>query len=206
MFHIRSPFVRVSLAFVVVGLMFCAVGFPLSARARDNARRSSCQSNLKQIMLGLAQYRQDSDGYFPRVAWNPAPEKPRKDCNDGPPFGWNDGIQPYLKSTCILQCPSNIEPPSRDMFPEHAGYTDYWINARLSAQKSASAQTIALGDDDGRGTSRASKSAFPSNWKSAPEDAWFLRHRGGANYAFADGHVKWLAPENVGAQGASFAP
>lgn len=38
-----------------------AILFPVFARARENARRSSCQSNLKQIALGLLQYAQDDD-------------------------------------------------------------------------------------------------------------------------------------------------
>jgi hypothetical protein len=35
--------------------------FPVFARARENARRTSCQSNLKQIGLGMLQYTQDYD-------------------------------------------------------------------------------------------------------------------------------------------------
>jgi hypothetical protein len=34
-------------------------------RARENARRSSCQSNLKQIGLGILQYSQDYDEKMP---------------------------------------------------------------------------------------------------------------------------------------------
>ena len=46
---------------------------PVFARARENARRSSCQSNLKQIGLGLMQYTQDYDEYYPRQNMLAAP-------------------------------------------------------------------------------------------------------------------------------------
>ena len=157
-------------------------------------------------MLGLAQYRQDFNDKFPPVALNPVPKTPRKNCTEGPFFGWADGIQPYVKSTCIYQCPSNPLPPSDSLFPEKAGYIDYWFNARLASRKSDSANTIALGDGDGHGNSRASRRDFPANWQSAPQTAWFHQHLGGANYAFADGHVKWLRPEDVGKSDATFAP
>jgi len=35
-----------------------AILFPVFARARENARRASCQSNLKQIGLGMFMYLQ----------------------------------------------------------------------------------------------------------------------------------------------------
>ena len=40
--------------------------FPVFARARENARRASCQSNLKQLGLGFIQYEQDYDERFPQ--------------------------------------------------------------------------------------------------------------------------------------------
>jgi prepilin-type processing-associated H-X9-DG protein len=30
-----------------------------------------------------------------------------------------------------------------------------------------------------------------------PSGAWAVRHNGGANYAFIDGHGKWLKPDNI---------
>ena len=195
---------------IVVGafVLLTAASFPILARGRDNARRSSCQSNMKQIMLGMIQYAQDYGDKFPPVAFNPPPKNGRKDCMSGPAYGWADGLQPYLKSTCIFQCPANAESPSSNMWPEHPGYTDYWFNARLASTKSALAKTntIALGDGDGKGNSRASRRDLPTNWSNGPDNAWYWNHLGGANYAFADGHVKWLKPEDVKAPQADFAP
>src|SRR5688572_31491078 len=49
------------LVVIAIIALLAAILFPVFARARENARRASCQSNLKQIGLGLVQYYQDFD-------------------------------------------------------------------------------------------------------------------------------------------------
>jgi prepilin-type N-terminal cleavage/methylation domain-containing protein len=55
---------------VVIGIIsvLAAILFPVFGRARENARRSSCKSNLKQIGLGIMQYTQDYDEMMP-MCW-----------------------------------------------------------------------------------------------------------------------------------------
>jgi type II secretory pathway pseudopilin PulG len=75
-----------------------AILFPVFARARENARRSSCQSNLKQIGLGILQYTQDYDEAYP----------PAETTGSGlNTLTWDVATQPYLKSSQILVCPSD---------------------------------------------------------------------------------------------------
>lgn len=53
------------LVVIAIIAILAAILFPVFARARENARRSSCMSNMKQIGLGLMQYTQDYDEKLP---------------------------------------------------------------------------------------------------------------------------------------------
>lgn len=177
----------------VVGLgLVAAILFPVFARTREPHRYGSCQSNLKQIGLGLIQYTQDYDDKFPPLAAR------------GSAYGWADALQPYLKSTRIFQCPN--EPNKGQTDPRSSGYTDYWFNARLSKHlfntTGNPANLIAAGDgNDGTDTTNARYSilALPPNWVN-DEKSPLYRHLGTANYLFGDGHVKALKPSAFGAK------
>ncbi len=95
--RIASGFTLIELLVVIAIIaILAAILFPVFGRARENARRSSCQSNMKQMGLGIVQYVQDYDEYYPTSA--------------GAGTGtWRQKIQPYLKSTQVLRCPSNPE-------------------------------------------------------------------------------------------------
>ena len=93
------------LVVIAIIAILAAILFPVFARARENARRSSCSSNLKQIGLGLIQYSQDYDERFTRAWYGPNGYE-----DSGPTNGkykWMDAIQPYIKSTQLFTCPSN---------------------------------------------------------------------------------------------------
>ena len=92
----RSAFTLIELLVVIAIIaILAAILFPVFARARENARRASCQSNLKQIGLGILQYTQDYDESLPHMV------------GDSEPFlGWVQIINPYIKSYQIFQCPS----------------------------------------------------------------------------------------------------
>jgi type II secretory pathway pseudopilin PulG len=50
---------------LVIIMILAAVLFPVFGRVRENARRVSCISNLKQIGVAIALYRSDQDGNNP---------------------------------------------------------------------------------------------------------------------------------------------
>jgi prepilin-type processing-associated H-X9-DG protein len=91
------------LVVIAIIAILAAILFPVFARARENARRASCQSNLKQIGLGIAQYTQDYDEKMPYV--QPDMNVGGQFVNDR--FMWSDAIMPYVKSLQIFVCPSN---------------------------------------------------------------------------------------------------
>ena len=94
----RSGFTLIELLVVIAIIaILAAILFPVFARARENARRASCQSNLKQIGLAVEQYKQDFDGYYPTT---------RQLAGPGVNRGWPTLIQAYIKSQQIFICPS----------------------------------------------------------------------------------------------------
>jgi prepilin-type processing-associated H-X9-DG protein len=213
---------------VVVSIiaLLAAILFPVFARARENARRASCQSNMKQIALGIRQYAQDFDNVLP--PFNAVG-------SDG--IGWAAGIQPYLKSTQVLQCPSDTR--GSDSNPANIGYNDYWYNHFLNYDSSSTtasfkprheadipfpANTLLNGDGNGDGTqsngtsladcnSNSTCGAGKAYYKMKGEGTWgwfdlnvvktprthVTKHFNGANYSFVDGHVKWLSAESLSA-------
>ena len=107
--HKKSAFTLIELLVVIAIIaILAAILFPVFARARENARRASCQSNMKQIGLGLLQYSQDYDETV--VAWRFGPGSGGEGrgvySGSGQAYVWNDAIFPYVKSEQIFNCPS----------------------------------------------------------------------------------------------------
>ena len=111
----KKAFTLIELLVVIAIIaILAAILFPVFARARENARRASCQSNLKQIGLGLVQYTQDYDERYPQAI----------DTNYNMP--WQLAVQPYMKSTQVFMCPSDAKAgqPSPD--------GDTWAGVKIS--------------------------------------------------------------------------
>jgi prepilin-type N-terminal cleavage/methylation domain-containing protein/prepilin-type processing-associated H-X9-DG protein len=205
----RSGFTLIELLVVIAIIaILAAILFPVFARARENARRSSCQSNLKPLALGVMQYSQDYDERFPSYA------------NASGQNGWSMLTQPYLKSLQILQCPSDSGVPTLkvDGTPDDVqpGYVDYAYNVSLGWSDVGTVQgralssvtdavrTVLLCDESGNVTGSNSQHwsagcAGTNNSSSCTAGLATFRsgsnaqlHLDGQNYAFVDGHVKWF--------------
>jgi prepilin-type N-terminal cleavage/methylation domain-containing protein len=101
------------LVVVAIICLLAAILFPVFARIRENARRASCLSNLKQISLGVLQYRQDNDDKIVMV-------------NGGTTGKWLDVYLPYIQDQRVFLCPSAY--PQRTA-PKLSAYdTDYNSN------------------------------------------------------------------------------
>ena len=190
---------KVEFLCVVGGLVL--LSFPVKHQfelARENARKSSCQNNLKQMVLGLAQYSNDFDDRYPEIALASNTRG-----STWTPYGWFDALESYIRCATVNHCPSQeIEDEGVQSYndrPEENNYVDYWLNsnvAGISRQHLKQPAFTILTGDGGDGTeknnARFNRNSLPPNYAPA------RRHLGGANYSFADGHVKWLLPQNVG--------
>jgi prepilin-type N-terminal cleavage/methylation domain-containing protein len=95
----RHAFTLIELLVVIaiIGIL-AAILFPVFARARENARRTSCLSNLKQISLGYMMYIQDYDERFPANFAYPG---------GAPYLSYFAAVTSYVKNKQIWYCPSN---------------------------------------------------------------------------------------------------
>ena len=184
------------LVVIAIIAILAAILFPAFARARENARRASCQSNLKQIALGVKQYVQDYDEKFP----------PRYAGTTATPsyMGWAVLIQPYTKSEQLFQCPSDsIAPGTFSTLTSQGTSTaiDYIYNYSLG--ESASGQGTVSEAAINYSSNTVMNGDWPAdfdraaNFDNATNNTAKARHLEGANYSFVDGHVKWYRPEKV---------
>lgn len=101
----RRGFTLIELLVVIAIIaILAAILFPVFARAREKARSASCESNLKQLVLGFQMYYSDYDEKLP--GWGPpcwAGYKPY--VTTGAP--WFMQLQPYVKNKQLLACPSS---------------------------------------------------------------------------------------------------
>lgn len=194
--------IRTSFGFTLIELLvviaiiaiLASILFPVFARARENARRSSCSSNMKQIGLGLLQYTQDWDERLPV----------RADAANS----WRTFIMPYVKSTQLFSCPSN---KSNKSMADALIPISYSCNRnvignpgnpglKLSAVASAS-QLISIAENmEGTAELSFGRAGFgiPANGQGL-----FAGHLGMSNYLFVDGHVKSHRPLQTIAPGSS---
>lgn len=87
------------LVVIAIIAILAAILFPVFAQAREAARKSACQSNMKQMGTAVQMYNQDFDGVYPIVRYANIPA----------PFfmTWKQEIYPYTKNIGIFKCPSN---------------------------------------------------------------------------------------------------
>src|SRR6476620_3283452 len=94
------------LVVIAVIALLAALLFPAFSRARESARRSSCQSNLRQIGLGLLSYTQDYDELFVADWFGPDTTATEPAGTPGGRYKWMDAIYPYVQSEQVFSCPS----------------------------------------------------------------------------------------------------
>ena len=197
----RTGFTLIELLVVIAIIAILAsILFPVFARARENARRASCQSNLKQIALAQMQYAQD---YDEKLVPSAVYDNPK-----GLGYGtWMYVLQPYIKSVQIFTCPSvsnAVYSGTPNTTQNNTGYAYYnYVQGQALAVIDTPASLAMFADAGVLPTPpyAANDHYYSMNWdetvgdNGVPPDA---AHFDGANIAFADGHVKWLKQSLIG--------
>jgi prepilin-type N-terminal cleavage/methylation domain-containing protein/prepilin-type processing-associated H-X9-DG protein len=126
----RKAFTLIELLVVIAIIsILAAILFPVFARARENARRASCMSNLKQFGLAMIQYTQDYDERYPPSISGVGGTPPggtwllgNDPITGNPMWSWAQILYPYHKSMQIFVCPSG-----------ESTYTQYPIRGHYGA-------------------------------------------------------------------------
>ena len=205
----QSGFTLIELLVVIAIIaILAAILFPVFAQARENARKSNCQSNLKQIGTGILMYAQDYDEVLP-LSYR----------YQDPPTNsilswWEDLLQPYVKNYDIMVCPSDSDGVYASRRP--LGTANPLRFSYAANGHGGGSGVVPMGGNSGScslsqiqtvsnliliGETRSTSTGGGKEWWSVDHaDAYAAdgvglidrRHSSGSNWLFADGHVKFL--------------
>jgi len=186
------------LVVIAIISILAAILFPVFARAREQARKATCTSNLRQIGMSMTMYIQDYDELFPVCNFS--------DTNTGfPPATHVDGagkpiflvdlMQPYTKNRQVFMCPTmrgqanraSLYPTDYNFLCVH-GWALYFPNYNndlqgvcshpLSAISNSAEKPMLLCDGLGEHMGETTNSVYSQG------------KIGAQNIAYVDGHVK----------------
>jgi prepilin-type N-terminal cleavage/methylation domain-containing protein/prepilin-type processing-associated H-X9-DG protein len=225
----RTAFTLIELLVVIAIIaILAAILFPVFARARENARRASCMSNLKQIGLGVMMYVQDYDEKYP-PRYMVSSQTPPDGWWYADTWFWQQIIYPYTKSDQLYFCPT--APTTLQPYEGQYGANDRILTASTPlslAAVIAPATTYMImdagpytmsvgylfsptgnfwylpGTEKFTGMPAASLSPYPLTGGYASDYEGDGRHFDGNNVTFADGHVKWEKVSEMWSEGVKF--
>ncbi len=102
------------LVVIAIISILAAILFPVFQNVRENARRTACISNGRQIGLAVIQYTQDYDETMPIFQGYNDGTKPAAGGAPGTPThkGIEDELDPYTKATDLFKCPDDSGGPA----------------------------------------------------------------------------------------------
>jgi prepilin-type processing-associated H-X9-DG protein len=203
--------------FILLAMLFFPWG---DGTLREKVRQTACLSNLKQIGRAASMYGQDYDGTLP---WNPspgglpashwAPPFRAADCAAQPGTSFVTLLQPYTRTNYpVFRCPGYPGYPAgrhlgyaKSLNPARANKIGYGFNTTLIGSPCRPRTLASLGGDQAAIIlfGEADQPWAASTWVNEGGQwthYWSVdpvgpeRHGHGQNFAYADGHARFLRP------------
>lgn len=204
----RRAFTLIELLVVIAIIaILAAILFPVFAQVREKARATDCLSNMRQIGMAASMYFTDNEGqlFFHHAGLDE--------------IFWMDEFAPYMKNQRLGICRS--DPATASVNPNSGKVLrpSYLLNAYFThnfppEDESDPQPKNKYVQDDSRMVSPAETILFCESGITAQGhnqddyDAWnglsnveplfnIMRHSGGTNYTFVDGHAGWKKYDRV---------
>lgn len=192
----RRGFTLIELLVVIAIIsILAAVLFPAFQSAKENARSSNCQSNLRQLHFAVSLYLDDNNGRWPG------------------PDPYTVALYKYTKNRDVFTCPSDAlrgklgagKDNDRVSFVRNSR-TYLWCSGQycqlriLTASGVRNSTRFVVFVDDSTPdspTQPAGRWMMPIDNKEFSPVSQIGRHNGRDNYLFADGHTRSLISQNA---------
>jgi prepilin-type N-terminal cleavage/methylation domain-containing protein/prepilin-type processing-associated H-X9-DG protein len=202
-----SGFTLVELLVVIAIIaILAALLLPAFASSKQRAWTIQCNSNLRQIGIGMTMYADDANGFFPEsgavIYWGQTDPTTRK-------RGWMQQIVSYTQNTNIYHCPSNRQSSFNYFNSDRAAFVVANSFAavdvkqiRFPSAQVLSGDVIWIAASPADTEFDADKDDYEQNCVGGPVNGdpsmgWQV-HSKGQNILFADTHVKWYREYNPG--------
>jgi prepilin-type N-terminal cleavage/methylation domain-containing protein len=204
--NVRRGFTLIELLVVIAIIaILAAMLLPALSSAKQKAWTATCNSNLRQIGMGLKMFADDNSGTYPqsraRIPWNPT--NPESSSNS-----WMQQIISSVQNTNVYHCPTDHESPFSYFNGVRAAYVAAnYKHAAVSSKGIRFPVAYVLAGDTTTDESKrifypddADKDDYSQNCVGGAANGshyvqWQV-HSKGQNILFEDGHTRWYKAYN----------